>query len=76
MHDLIQGLAEETGCLATTQCPCSTQLLHVAYAQHELTGGSTDAALAWLETGGAASIDKLLQQATGQQATARQQQHA
>lgn len=43
------------------------QLLNVAYAQHELTGGSTGAALAWLEAGGAANIDDLLAQSPGQQ---------
>lgn len=47
-------------------CACA-QLLNVAYAQHELTGGSTGAALAWLEAGGAASIEGLLQQSAGQQ---------
>lgn len=36
------------------------QLLNVAYAQHELTGWSTDAALAWLEAGGRADIRELL----------------
>ncbi len=54
----------------------SMQLLNVAYAQHELTGGSTDAALAWLEAGGAASIDELLRHATGQHEAVQQQQHA
>ena len=48
-------------------CACAyVQLLNVAYAQHELTGGSTGAALAWLEAGGAASIEDLLRQPSGQ----------
>lgn len=38
------------------------QLLSVAFAQHELTGGSTDAGLAWLEAGGGVSIEELQQQ--------------
>lgn len=38
------------------------QLLNVAYAQHELTGWSAGAALAWLEARGRASIQELLQQ--------------
>lgn len=49
--------------------PPPLQLLNVAYAQHELTGGSTNAALAWLEAGGAASIEELLQQPTQRQDT-------
>lgn len=36
------------------------QLLAVAWAKHELTGGSTAAALRWLESDGQASIDALL----------------
>ncbi|KAI7843771.1 hypothetical protein COHA_002669 [Chlorella ohadii] len=60
-----EGVAKDVG-----------QLLNVAYAQHELTGGSTDAALAWLEAGGAASIDELLRHATGQHEAVQQQQHA
>lgn len=39
------------------------QLLSVAFAKHELTGGSTAVALQWLESGGQASIDALLKAA-------------